>query len=215
MPILQLPQRPRSHFRNRRFRCRGPAAALALPASIRYNRTVLSLTHRVSRKVVARFVAVFALAFGLAAANGGCSRKIGDSCTTSADCDPTTATRSCDLSQPGGYCIIEGCDARSCPEDSFCVRFYPTIYATQSCLASCTTEPCPAAGGCRPDEECVGSDPDARCVRRSLEKRICVQSCGEDGDCRGGYLCRPTGQNGTVALTSTPGATPKFCRPAP
>ncbi|MEP6652091.1 MAG: hypothetical protein ABJA82_01965 [Myxococcales bacterium] len=134
--------------------------------------------------------------------SASCSRKIGDACTTSADCDPSGGTRSCDLSQPGGYCLIEGCDARSCPDDSFCVRFYPSGYAAPACTA---------AADCQADQDCVGGS----CVRRSLEKRICVQSCGSNGDCRGGYVCSPTGVDGTVALTLTPGAMPKFCRPSP
>ena len=34
---------------------------------------------------------------------------MGDSCQTSTDCDPN-GNRVCDLSQPGGYCTILGCD---------------------------------------------------------------------------------------------------------
>src|ERR1041384_3478092 len=59
---------------------------------------------------------LLALASGVA----GCGHKIGDACTNSADCDPSGGNRTCDISQPGGYCIIEGCDARSCPDDSVC-----------------------------------------------------------------------------------------------
>ena len=98
--------------------------------------------------------------------------------------------------------MIEGCDARSCPDNSVCVRFFPIMYATEVCATS---------EMCQPDEECASS----RCVRRSLEKRICVQGCGGNGDCRGGYVCQPTGENGAIALTLTPAAAPpKFCAPA-
>ena len=38
-----------------------------------------------------------------------CGRDIGDECQTSVDCDPN-GTRACDLSQPGGYCTVLGCD---------------------------------------------------------------------------------------------------------
>ena len=34
----------------------------------------------------------------------GCGHDIGDECQTSIDCDPN-GTRSCDLSQPGGYSL--------------------------------------------------------------------------------------------------------------
>lgn len=163
----------------------------------------------------ARLHVALTLAFAFALTAGACSRKIGDACTTSADCDPTGATRSCDLSQPGGYCVIQGCDPRSCPEDSFCVRFFPVSYSTEPCTATCSVEPC-APGSCLADEECVAATADeAFCVRRALERRICVQSCGGDGDCRGGYVCRPTGQAGAVALTLNPAGNPSFCRPAP
>jgi hypothetical protein len=146
-------------------------------------------------------VVLFLLPFMFA--TGACGRKIGDACTTSADCDPSTGTRSCDLSQPGGYCVIEGCDARSCPSDSFCVRFFPEIFVRKLCADTCAA-----------DEVCVGSDADAVCVRRSLEKRICVQNCADNGDCRGGYVCEPTGQDGALPLTLSPDAKPKYCRPA-
>jgi hypothetical protein len=181
-------------------RSRGPTR-LARPPSIRYKPTVLSSTrtHPVSP---IRLRITWTLCSFLALASASCSRKIGDACTTSADCDPSGGTRSCDLSQPGGYCVIEGCDARSCPDDSFCARFYPTGYSSDAC-----TE----LSACQADEDCViGS-----CVRRSLEKRICVQSCEADGDCRGGYKCARTGEEGTIALTLTPGAIAKFCRPNP
>ena len=158
-----------------------------------------------------------ALASGLA----GCGHKIGDACTSSADCDPSGGDRTCDLSQPGGYCIVEGCDARSCPSDSVCVRFFPEqplLDPTKACdpAAVCTA---PVSGSCCDvDEEClpdVKNPGQAACVRTSLEKRACVQSCGGDGDCRGGYVCRASGTCGTLALTLDSSATPKFCAPIP
>lgn len=172
--------------------------------SIRYKRTIVVL---MGQQLVGFWrTAAWAVLVASLVATGACSRKIGDACTTSADCDPTTGTRSCDLSQPGGYCVIDGCDARSCPEDSFCLRFFPQ---------GLTKKACPAAPDlCDADEECVGTDADAVCVRRSLEKRVCVQVCSADNDCRGGYTCAPTRQDGTVPLTLNPAAMPKYCRPA-
>jgi len=165
----------------------------------------------------------FGLGVLLALASGvaGCGHKIGDACTNSADCDPSGGNRTCDLSQPGGYCIVEGCDARSCPDDSVCMRFFPEqplLDPTKACdpAAACSG---PVSGVCCDvDEKCL---PDAKnpgqaaCARTSLEKRACVQSCGSDGDCRGGYVCRVSGTCGTLALTLDPAGTPKFCAPIP
>jgi hypothetical protein len=172
------------------------------------------------------------LALGLVSlGTEGCGHKIGDSCQTSADCDPTSGLRTCDLSQPGGYCILEGCDARSCPSDSVCGRFFPEppLLEVDSTMACDPAASDPTAAGCMADEVCLPeftaatatgpADPNAPagvCVRAALEKRACVQTCGSDGDCRGGYICRPLrgpGSCGTLALTLDPAATPKFCAP--
>jgi hypothetical protein len=167
----------------------------------------------------------------------GCGHKIGDSCSSSADCDPSGGNRTCDLAQPGGYCIIEGCDARSCPGEAVCVRFFPEqplLDPTKACdpaatatctaaVAACTATPAtcaPPAPGvcCEADEVCL---PDAHnpgtaaCVRTSLEKRACVLSCGDNGDCRGGFTCRTVGTCGTLPLILDPKGTAKYCAPAP
>ena len=153
----------------------------------------------------------FAVMLGVLAAGAACGRKIGDSCSTGADCDPSGGTRTCDLSQPGGYCVIEGCDARSCPSEAVCVRFFPTMFLdpTKACD--------PAAAACAPDELCLPDmDPaTGHCVRQSLEKRACVLGCGGNGDCRGGYQCVPSGTDGTMALRVSPTDHPKFCVPIP
>ena len=60
----------------------------------------------------------------MALGGGACSHDIGDGCQTSVDCDPS-GTRSCDLSQPGGYCTINGCDETTCPSGATCVRYFP------------------------------------------------------------------------------------------
>jgi len=188
---------------------------------IRYKHAVVNRTLPLEPKKIEKPVrggsraSVGLLALAAMLATTGCGRKIGDSCTTSADCDPRSGSRTCDLSQPGGYCLIEGCDARSCPEDSHCVRFFPEMFLTGSCELhpTCDREPCPT--GCAADEACVpGADGTAGvCVRRALERRYCVQSCGGDGDCRGGYQCLPTSAAGVVALTLDPNAKPRFCAP--
>src|SRR5437773_953709 len=82
-----------------------------------------------------------------------CGKKIGDECQTSVDCSPN-GDRSCDRSQPGGYCTIDGCDQRSCPEDSVCVRFFPGKFLTMACVAA--TEDLPGGtNDCSADEICL------------------------------------------------------------
>jgi hypothetical protein len=80
-----------------------------------------------------------------------CSHQIGDSCQTSVDCDPS-GTRACDLSQPGGYCTIQGCDETTCPGEATCVRYYPVA------LLEMTTKP--PAVKCDPACEDVDCTPD-------------------------------------------------------
>ena len=79
-------------------------------------------------------IARFALAARRRSATvaSGCARKIGDECTTAADCNPN-GTRSCDSSQPGGYCTIQGCDETSCPDEAACIRYFPAQYLTKPC----------------------------------------------------------------------------------
>ncbi len=137
-----------------------------------------------------------------------CGKKIGDECETSLDCNPEGAW-TCDRSQPGGYCTVDGCDHRSCPDDAVCIRFFPGRFLTMVCDPPAEDTP----GGtddCGPDELCL---PEGRCAPRASERRFCAASCGENGDCRGGYVCRESGSEGTVALLPTPGATARFCAP--
>jgi hypothetical protein len=128
----------------------------------------------------------------------GCTKKIGDDCKSSIDCSQDTE-RTCDISQPGGYCTIEGCDERSCPSESACIRFFPRLFLTKPCSAGCT-----------PDELCVAD----LCAPRASERKYCAQTCGGDGDCRGGYVCREAGKDGTLALTPDPNAHVSFCSPS-
>jgi hypothetical protein len=161
----------------------------------------------------------------------GCSRDIGDSCSTSVDCDPN-GTRACDLSQPGGYCTIVGCSETTCPSGSSCIRLFPVQYLTKSCHHLCEDNPACCPGGvtcsfgtacppacmdlgatddCAPDEVCLDVD---LCARRALEMRFCAKDCGNNGDCRSGYECRLTGGNdGSMLLSSTPDATTHYCAP--
>ena len=78
----------------------------------------------------------------------GCTRDIGDDCQTSVDCDPN-GTRACDLSQPGGYCTIQGCNETSCPSGSACIRLFPVMFLDPGKVCDsdcedlvCRTGPC-------------------------------------------------------------------------
>jgi hypothetical protein len=186
-----------------------------------------------------------ALAVGLSAVS--CGRKIGDNCQTAADCNPNGG-RICDLSQPGGYCTILGCNETSCPSEATCVRYFPVQYLTKPCNPFCEDRlcapgadagtaddagslPCPMlcpqgsqeavpaeacpngpTNDCTADETCLD---EGVCAPRATEMRFCAQVCGSDSDCRGGYICRPTGTAGSVALSATPCAQTAFCSPAP
>jgi hypothetical protein len=135
--------------------------------------------------------ALTVLAF-LALLAPACSKDIGDPCSTNVDCDQNGA-RDCDLSQPGGYCTIAGCDEKSCPEEAVCIRIFPF----ESPGAACgPTAPCASSEICLPD---------GFCVPRESERRFCEKKCGNNGDCRGGYICREAGIEGHPADQSTYG----------
>jgi hypothetical protein len=148
---------------------------------------------------------------------GACSHEIGDQCTTSVDCDPN-GTRSCDLSQPNGYCTIAGCDQSSCPSSSACIRTFPTEFLSTPCDPTCVGSG-DCAMGCQADEVCVEkwdavSEPVTYvCSKQSYEQRACAKTCSSNADCRGGYDCRETGLLGSMLLTTDPKATTSFCAP--
>jgi hypothetical protein len=124
-----------------------------------------------------------------------CGKEIGDPCTTNVDC-AQDGTRDCDLSQPGGYCTVNGCDEKSCPEGSVCIRVFP--YGTPG--AACQQDSdCTSDGLCLPP-------PDSFCVPRAAERRFCERTCGGNDDCRGGYVCREAGIEGKPSNTSNYGS---------
>lgn len=160
------------------------------------------------------------------AAGAGCKKQIGDDCTTAADCNPN-GSRSCDQTQPGGYCTIQGCDETSCPSEAVCMRFFPAQFLTKACNPTPDGGP-PGAGtadaaspdtgspdagtpGCNADETCLD---EGLCAPLSTELRYCVKSCSTGGDCRDGYECRLAGTRGSMALTSDPKTVVRFCAPA-
>jgi len=152
-------------------------------------------------KLAIRAVLVMLLGLPLAA----CGKKIGDECKTAFDCNQTDVNRSCDISQPGGYCILEGCDQSSCPDEAACIRFFPRLNLQQTCQA---TSECGSNGVCIVD----GTGPGMKCSPASSEVRRCMLTCDKYGDCRDGYECRLSGTYGSVALTGD-GSRVHFCAP--
>ena len=135
------------------------------------------------------------LIFLVAAATMSCDAVIGDSCSANVDCS-SSGNRLCDTSMPGGYCTVEGCSASSCPDGALCVAFFPTSMLTVPCDPASEDLLGSAAptDDCAPYEVCLTS---GFCAPASLERRFCMKKCGGEGDCRGGYTCRTTGELGS------------------
>jgi len=145
---------------------------------------------------------VVQVALLLAVAATGCRREIGDECVTAVDCNPN-GSRSCDGTQPGGYCTIQGCDQSSCPEEAACMRYFPAQFLTKPCDPNLPTD-------CAADEICLDG---GLCAPLSTELRYCVKTCSSVDDCREGYECRLAGTRGSMALTPNPTAVVHFCAP--
>ncbi len=77
-------------------------------------------------------LALFALLVVAVSSGAACKRQIGDDCKTASDCDPS-GSRACDLSQPGGYCTIQGCNETTCPSEATCIRYFPAQFLTKPC----------------------------------------------------------------------------------
>ena len=77
--------------------------------------------------------ALFAAALATA-----CAPKLGDGCKHTTDCS-INGDRTCDNSQPGGYCTIPDCEPNSCPDSGRCVRFQPDQprLSRSWCMAEC------------------------------------------------------------------------------
>jgi len=145
----------------------------------------------------------------LALVAAGCGKEIGDDCVVSSDCS-TAGDRICDISSPGGYCTIQGCDFNTCPDESVCVSFFTGSFANKPCVRE--TEDA-GTDDCTFDEICSLA---GQCVSRSSEIRYCMRTCGSDGDCRDNYECRDEAlmrEHGGEPVVQA-GDLPSFCAPA-
>jgi hypothetical protein len=120
----------------------------------------------------------------LLASSAACGDEIGDECSLSTDCS-TQGDRICDISSPGGYCTIIGCDFDTCPEESVCVRFFSVAESNRECDPS--REDLGEESRCTADELCTLT---GVCVPRTAEIRYCMRTCDKNSDCRDGYECR-------------------------
>jgi hypothetical protein len=142
----------------------------------------------------ARLLAI--LAFAASAA--GCSKQIGQACATNVDCSPL-GDRFCDISAPGGYCTIEGCDVSfdsagkpvsSCPDDGVCIRFFERI-------ATCPCNPETADQDCAPSQRCLCDEQDpqnpGQCKKTNAIPGPATCGSGADGGAGGSFYghCAP------------------------
>jgi len=126
--------------------------------------------------------------WGLVAALGlsACSPTIGSSCVQSTDCS-VKGDRTCDTSQPEGYCTVFGCGDNTCPNSAVCVSFNvalpgcayndyqaPARTSRILCLAHCQQD-----SDCRTSEGYVCADPRgapwlARIVDDNQNQSVCI-----------------------------------------
>lgn len=91
-----------------------------------------------------------------------CQPEIGDSCSNAGDCSQQ-GERTCDVTEPGGYCTIFGCDKDACPEEAACIGFQSVVSIAPECSSLQ--------------------------ARPRLQRSLCMRTCKKNSDCRGGYAC--------------------------
>lgn len=98
----------------------------------------------------------------LLCAAAACTQGIGDACETALRCS-ASGTRLCDMTQPGGYCTLAGCQEGSCPPEAVCVTFFQNTregnadrnrLSTNYCMRKCDER-----SDCRDDDgyDCLAS----------------------------------------------------------
>jgi len=132
-----------------------------------------------------RFISPSSIALLALLVLSACQPEIGDSCSNASDCS-VQEQRTCDTTYPGGYCTVLGCEADSCPEEASCVAFQSVVSVAPEC----------ASYQARP----------------RLQRTVCMKSCNNDGDCRGGYQCVDlSGPNPWAATVVESGGSRKVC----
>lgn len=147
----------------------------------------------------------------------------GAACWTDDDCEGDAVCWTADEEGfPGGYCVIEGCDANSCPDGSGCFEFSDGV---SRCIPVCETDAdcresegyvcdeydtcwigvgtVPPGGSCGADDQCMGGA-DAICVQQSgFPGGYCVIAGCTDTSCPDGSACRQvftSGESGCIGL---------------
>lgn len=97
---------------------------------------------------------VLLLALVASACVAGCAPTIGDGCGSATNCS-VNGDRQCDLTQPGGACIVFDCQADGCPDNAVCVRFNPDSprHAIVACMRRCDSD-----ANCRGGYQCVSAE---------------------------------------------------------
>jgi hypothetical protein len=95
-----------------------------------------------------------------------CKPKIGDECSTSAECNISAPDRICltEAAQglPGGYCTSFNCGPTDCPDEALCVAYRSTLGNAPECSTEITPR---------------------------LQRSYCMFRCDTTSDCRDGYAC--------------------------
>lgn len=101
---------------------------------------------------MARFVVASSFLLSLLAA--GCAPTIGDGCGSATNCS-VNGDRQCDLTQPGGACIVFDCQPDGCPDDAVCVRFNPEEARLRviGCMRRCGSDE-----NCRDGYHCTSAE---------------------------------------------------------
>lgn len=162
---------------------------------------------------------------------GACQRRIGNACRVSTDCS-IRGERICDLSylvdgdgnvdpKGKGECTIEGCTPGSCPREGACIQVFNAEFLSVACDPDLEDRrPDPNAADpsiynrCTDQELCL---PEGLCADISSVRVSCRKECKSDRNCRAGYECRETGNNGVYTAwdPTNPDSKPiiKICMP--
>jgi hypothetical protein len=120
-------------------------------------------------------------------------------------CNPFCEDRQCQSPADGGRGSDAGLGGALPPCEPICPQDPTTTSLNETCPDGPTND-------CTADEICLE---EGVCAPLSTELRFCLKVCGSNGDCRGGYVCRPTGIEGNELLSTTPCAQTAVCAPAP